>query len=75
MSDADVKVKRLNTTLLDLFNPEDPHIFWAPRDFWVRGIRWSKINAGFIIWRNCKRSVEINELWIYNARNKCKKAS
>lgn len=30
------------------------------------------INSGFMIWKNCEKSIDINKYWINLAKNKCK---
>ena len=43
--------------------------------FWQGKKRSSIINAGFTIWKNCKRTQFINRKWIEAARNECKHIS
>ena len=74
--DADVVVKDFSVELADII--VDPNaVMQAPEDYW-NGADVSKnnhINAGFIIWKNCTRAVEINEAWLNSAKGECKVVS
>ena len=67
--DADIGIKDMNQKLEDIINFDNDTVFNAPEDrFLFNSIKFSKINTGFTIWRNCKRSIEINKLWIKYAK-------
>lgn len=71
--DADVVVKDLSVELADIV--VDPiAVMQAPEDYWYGGEsnRHSIINGGFIIWKNCTRAIEINDLWLSKARGECR---
>lgn len=72
--DADIIVKDFSKELIDIIDPFSKAVIQAPEDFW-NGIDKPKqkiINAGFIVWKNCTRSIEINEMWIEKAKGECK---
>ena len=62
--DADIGIKDMNQKLEDIINFDNDTVFNAPEDRFYNFIKINKINTGFTIWRNCKRSIEINKLWI-----------
>ena len=57
--DADIGIKDMNLKLEDIINFDNDTVFNAPEDRFYNSILISKINTGFTIWRNCKRSIEI----------------
>jgi hypothetical protein len=74
--DADVAVKDFSVGLADIIVDSNA-VMQAPEDYW-NGADVSKnshINAGFIIWKNCTRAVEINEAWLNSAKGECKVVS
>ena len=71
--DADVVVKDFSVELADII--VDPNaVMQAPEDYWCGGESniHSIINGGFIIWKNCTRAIEINDLWLSKARGECR---
>jgi len=72
--DADIEIKDMGKPLTDVFDSEnDKYIMQAPRDeYSKKGESESIINAGFVVWRNCPRAKEINQLWINTSKTDCK---
>ncbi len=68
--DADIGIKDMNQKLEDIINFDNDTIFNAPKDRYnIDFISINTINTGFTIWKNCKRSIEINKLWIKYAKD------
>jgi hypothetical protein len=69
--DADVIVKDYTKNLANII--VDPNaVMQSPEDYWENDkIKGSMINSGFIIWKNCPRAIEINEIWLSKARGEC----
>jgi GR25 family glycosyltransferase involved in LPS biosynthesis len=69
--DADVAVHNLDYPIHKLLKGDA--VMNAPEDFWF-GEDTKKnwiINSGFVVWKNCSRAVEINALWLSEARGGC----
>ena len=72
--DSDIIIKNYNKKLESIFTPGK--ILYGPKDVWIKGTKGNSIiNAGFIIWKNCERTIELNKKWLSFARNECKKWS
>lgn len=71
--DSDIEIVNPDITLESLFDKNTNGIFYAPQDYFYNDKEWKNIiNSGFIIWKNCDRSIEINKLWLNQARTNCK---
>jgi len=71
--DVDIVIKNLSIKILELFEHLEQSTFYAPKDFWATPKRSNGfvINMGFSIWKNCERSIQINEKWLHSAKNEC----
>jgi hypothetical protein len=74
--DADIGIKQPEKTLDDILNSfvTNNAVMYAPPDkmFLIKNSSGT-INAGFIVWKSCDRSIEINQLWLDKAKNECNK--
>ena len=73
--DADIEIKDFSQKLekLLLSSWKIDAVMYSPKDFFAsNAIQYSIINSGFIIWKRCKRAIEINKIWLDMARNQCK---
>lgn len=71
--DSDIEIVNPYIKIENIFNINPFTIFYAPKDFYDNQYESNnKINGGFMIWKKCKRSIELNEMWIHFAKNQCK---
>ena len=70
--DSDIEILNPSIRLESLFTPHKDTVFYAPQDYFENDKKKNYyINGGFMIWKNCKRSIEINEFWIEKAKSEC----
>jgi len=63
--------KSLRSILPPILNAEN--VMFAPHDYHTNRTNSKYINSGFIFWKTCRRSIEINEIWLKLARGECSK--